>query len=286
MILITGATGQVGGEVAKQLSGMGIHYRALVRNPEKASTIAALGAEVVQGDLEKPETLNAAMRGIEKVFLLSPSGPEQLEREGNATEAAKRAGVKHIIKLSVFGASPFSPIVLGQWHWYSEKNIEESGIPFTFVRPTLFMQNFRQFASTIKTEGKIYAPAGDAKVSFIDARDIAAVAVAALTKPGHENKVYEITGPEALSYDEMAKSFSEAIGKPVAYMNIPPDVTRQAMLEVGLPEWLIEDSLYYYEYGRSGHALTVTHWVGRVAEKQPYMFAAFACDYAAAFMSE
>lgn len=286
MILVTGSTGTVGSEVVKQLVEKGVRPRALVRNEEKSRLVSSMGADAAIGDLQDPGSLDKAMEGIDHLFLLSPSGPEQPSKESNAVDAAKRAGVEHIVKLSVIGASPTSDINLVRWHWQSEKYIEESGIGFTHIRPTLFMQNIIWMAQTIISENRIYVAAGDGKASFIDARDIAATAVAALTEAGHMNRVYEITGPEALSHYDVATKLSAALGRRIEYIDTPRDTARQVGQDLGLSGWQLDDSLLYYDYVKSGDLEPVTHWVGRVAGKQPHMFDAFVCDYADVFQRE
>ena len=282
-ILITGATGQVGSHVVRQLSTEGKQFRALVRSQEKAAAMDAPGAEAVIGDFSQPETLDAALIGVEKLFLLSVGFPNQVELQGNVVEAAQRAGVRHIVKLSALGTSPDAPTSLGRWHAQTEEQIRESGIAYTFLHPHSFMQNVMMSIGSIKAQGAIYAPIRDGKFSAVDARDIAAVAVATLTEDGHEGKTYDITGPEAISYTDIAEKLSTAIGKTVTYVNVPPEAARQGMLDAGLPEWLVDDLSILNEIYASGQAADVSSVVAGVAKKEPITLDQFARDYAEVF---
>lgn len=283
MILLTGATGTVGGELAKQLADAGVRARALVRHRAKATPLEEAGFEIVEGDLTKPETLDVALRGVERVFLLSSPGPQIVTAEGNLVEAAKRAGVSHIVKLSAIGADANSPLMLGWWHGQVEKQIEESGLAFTHLRPNSFMQNFLGFAPTIKAHDAFYAPMKDGQSSVVDARDIAAVAKAALTEAGHENQSYTITGPEALSYTEIAEKLSHVLGRKISYVDVPPEAAKKGMMDAGMPEWFAEALNELYAAWTEGHGAIVTDVVREVAQKEPIAFDQFARDYAPAF---
>jgi len=230
-ILVTGATGTVGSEVVKQLlSAKGQrerHEDIIVKAVIRERALRNLGVQVVQLDYNKPCTLSAALRDVDKLFLLTPFQSNMVDLTSNLVNEAKNAGVKYIVKQSVLGADAEPGITIRRFHRQAEKIIEESGIPFTFLRPNFFMQNFVKFYSHfIKTQGAFYVPAGDAKASFVDVRDIAAVAVQALSgssKNGeskHIRKAYNITGGEALSYGQVAETLSNEIGKKVNYVNV------------------------------------------------------------------
>ncbi|MDQ3650343.1 MAG: SDR family oxidoreductase [Acidobacteriota bacterium] len=283
MILITGATGTIGGELVKQLAASGTKARALVRDRSKAAVIEQFGFEMVEGDLAKPGTLDAALSSIERVFLLSSPGPQIVTAEGNLIEAAKRAGVKHVVKLSAIGADADSRLMLGWWHGQVEKRLADSGLTYTMLQPNSFMQNFFGFAPTIKAHDAFYAPMKDGQLSVVDARDIAAVAKAALTEDGHENKTYVITGPEALSYAEIAEKFSGVLGRKISYVDVEPEAARKGMMAAGMPEWFAEALNELFAVFSAGHGATVTNVVREVARKEPITFDQFAQDYAAAF---
>ena len=281
-ILVTGATGTVGREVLKQLVAKGAAVRAFVRSVEKGDALKGPNVEIAIGDLDQPDTLDSAMTGIDKVFLLSPGDPRQVELQGNAVRAAQRAGVKYMVKLAALGVAPESPFALARWHAQTEKQIEESGMAYTHLHPHSFMQNFLGMAPMI-AEGNLYAPMKDGRISLVDARDIAAVAAATLTEPGHEGKTYDITGPEALSYADIAEKLSEVIGKKVTYVDISPEVARKNMLDMGFPEWLADDFKVLYEVFSAGYAAEVSPVVAEVANKEPITFGQFAQDYAGVF---
>ncbi len=289
MILITGATGNNGGEIVKQLLAVDASVRILVRERQKdAAKIAALeaqGVEVFQGDLAQPSSLEPALENVESALLLSSVMPNQVELQGNFINASKRAGVKHIVKFSMLGADVNSPMLLGQWHAQTEKQLESSGIAWTHLRPNDLMQNMQRFVETIQTQGTINLPVQDGKVSMVDARDVAAVAVKALTQPNHEGKTYVITGAEALSYTDVAQKLSAALGKQIRYVDIPPDTAKQAMMQSGMPEWVANIMTTLYTMESHGSNAEVTNTVVEVTGKEPITFDQFAQTFASTLMS-
>jgi uncharacterized protein YbjT (DUF2867 family) len=252
MILVTGATGKVGSELVEQLITGGHPVRALVRDPEKASRSLPAAVELSRGDLADAESIEEALSGVEKMFLLAPVDARMLEMEQHATAAAKAAGVKHVVKLSAIGADPNSPRFFLSVHGKSERNIRDAGVPFTFLRPNFFMQNLLTSAATIKQQGAIYQPAGDSAASFIDAADIAAVAAKVLTSTGHEGKAYTLTGPQSLTYAQVAEIVSRVIAKPVKYVDVPRDAAKRGMMQSGMPEWLAEGICQLVDAAREG----------------------------------
>jgi uncharacterized protein YbjT (DUF2867 family) len=282
VILVTGATGKVGREVVRQLTADGVPARALVRDPTAASFLRLPGVEVVAGDLGRPETLPAAFAGIDRVFLATPAAPDQVQLQSNALEAARRSGARRIVKVSVAGG-PDAGTQIGRWHWATEKQIEASGLGFTFLRPTLYMQQMCAYAPSIAATGTFSFPVGAGRIAVVDTRDVAAVGVKALTEEGHDRRIYDLTGPEALSYDDMADAISEAIGKRVAFAHVPPEYTRKQMLADGIPRWLVDDMLVLAASFRDGYGAAVTHTVEDVTKQKPRTFRQFARDYAKVF---
>ncbi len=193
MILVTGATGRTGSEVVKELIAKGEQVRALVRDPERAEAIRGPGVELVVGDVEKPETWDAALNGVEKAFLLSPEGPQMAELHGKFAEAANNAGVRHLVRMSILVANPDSPLAIGKWHGEADQNVANSGIPYTIIRPAYFMQNIIGSARMIASDGVIPGAMADGKVGVIDTLDIGNVADTVLTSVGHEGKTYPLT---------------------------------------------------------------------------------------------
>jgi uncharacterized protein YbjT (DUF2867 family) len=288
MILITGATGTNGSEIVKQLVAAGARVRALVRNREKAAlAFKGLDVELVEGDFARPETLDAALQGVEKALLLSAVHTHQVEWQGNFIEAAKRAAhAPHVVKFSAMGANPDSPIRLARWHGQTEKQLEQSGLPYTHLRPTSFMQNMLWSAQSIVMQGAFYMPMKDARASHVDVRDIAAVAVKVFTESGHEGKSYEITGPEALSYSEIAEKLSAVTGKKVTYVNVTPEDWKKGMMAAGMPEWYADVVTELYSALSGVRSAPVTNVVAEVAKKEPISFDQFARDYAHVFKGQ
>ncbi|MBV8860045.1 MAG: SDR family oxidoreductase [Acidobacteria bacterium] len=287
MILITGATGTTGREVVAELRRLGARdVRALVRDPARADFIREAGFEAVAGDFEKPETLGPALEGVERALLLTPPTPDTVTHQREFILAAAAAGVRHVVKLSAVGADADAPEGFGKWHGQSENLLKSSGLKWTILRPNFFMQNLLGQAGQIASTGSIFQPVGDARASFIDARDIAAVAARTLTEDGHEGQTYVLTGPEALSYHEVAAKLSEATGRSINYVPISPEQFRAGALGAGLPEWLVSALERLNEIFAAGHAAGVTDAVRRVGQTEPTPFDQFARDHAAAFKGE
>ena len=282
MILVLGATGKVGQEVVRQLAAAGVPVRALVRDPARASHIRLPGVEIAVGDLGQPETLDRALTGVDRLFLLSPPHPDQVELQGNGIDAARRAGTRHIVKVSVAGG-PDSGTQIGRWHWTTEKQIEASGVVFTFLRPNFYMQQMLIFAPSIAATGSFSLPMGTGEVSLVDARDVAAVAVCALTEEGHDRKIYDLTGPEALSFDAIADELSRATGKRISYVHVPPEYARKQLFGSGMPRWLVDDMLILCASFRDGYGAGVSSTVRDVTKQAPRTFGQFARDYAQVF---
>jgi len=240
MILITGATGKTGGEVARQLAAAGVPFRALVRSPDKAAEIPQLGATIVVGDLADKESLKLALDGVEKAFLVLSNDEQQLVLEKQFTDAAVAGGVKHLVYLSSLESVPESKNPITQNHVAAENYIRKSGLIWTIIRPTFFMQNLASSATRIKDAGQIVMPAGNGTVSATDLRDVGEVIRIVLTEPGHENKSYDLTGPELLTFAEIAARFSKVLGTDVQYVDQPMDEFRQILRSINLSEWRVE----------------------------------------------
>ena len=284
MILITGATGNNGSELVKLLAGKGVALRAMVRSKDSAGELAALpSVTVVEGDFDKPTTIERALDGVEKAFLLTNSTERAEARQSSFVQCAGKAGVRHIVKLSQFAADEASPVRFLRYHAAIERQIVESEMAHTFLRPNLFMQGLLGFAKSIKEQGKLFAAAGDAKISVVDVRDNAAAAAAALTEPGHEGKTYTLTGPAALSHGEMAAALSKAIGRSIEFVDVTPDAMRDALLDMGMPPWQADGLIEDYAHYRRGEAAVVSDGVEQATGRPPRGFDAFARDHAPAF---
>jgi uncharacterized protein YbjT (DUF2867 family) len=279
-LLITGATGNTGTELTRQLSAKGIPFRALVRSMDNAGPLAALpGAELITGDLGNPDSLAAALKGIDRAFLLTNSSEHAEALQTGFVHAAEQAGVKHIVKLSQLAADIHSPVRFLRYHAAVEQHIRRSGMAYTFLRPNLFMQGLLGFSGTIAGKGMFFAAIGDARISLVDTRDIAAVAAAALTEEGHEGKTYDITGPDALTHYEMAAQFSSVLGRKVSFVNVTPEEMRQAVIGAGFPLWQADGLIEDYAHYARGEAATVTSDVQLLTGRPPRNFEGFVSDY-------
>lgn len=279
VILISGATGNIGSEVVNHLTEKKLPLRALVRDRSNAAKLAAQGIELSQGDFSQPDTLKAALQGVEKAFLVMPNDLHQVELESNFIDAALKAGVQHIVKLSVMGAGKL-PSTFQKWHRQIEERLEDSGIAWTHLRPNMLMQNMRWFAPTIAQQGAFYNIVGNAKISHVDARDVAAVAAVCLSEAGHENKSYVLTGAEAISFDEVAQKFTKALNRPVAYVNVTPQELKAARLAKGEPEWYLDAELELFGCWANGAGTPVTDAIAALTHRPPTTYDEFAHYYA------
>ncbi len=286
MILVTGATGRTSGEVVKALLAKGEQVRALVRDPQKAGRIEGPGVELQVGDVEKPETWDAAWQGVDKVFLLSPEGPQMAEVHGKFADAAKRAGVRHLVRMSLLVSNPDSPLVIAKWHGEADQTVANSGIPYTIIRPAPFMQVVLGSARMIASDDMFSGAQGDGKVGVIDNRDIGNVAATVLTSDGHEGKTYPLTGPEALSMGELAEKLSAVLGKEVKYVNVSQETAKGDLMAMGMPDWMADGWVAIAMMISTGAADMVTPMVQEITGKEPRSFDEFASDFAEVFTVE
>ncbi len=277
-ILVTGATGTVGGDVLRGLAGRpGIQVRAAVRDKEKSAALAGPNVELVWFDYTMPETLGTASRGADAVFMVPPLSPDCVAEGIEFLTAARESGVKHIVKLSVIRSLGDSTV--GKWHAAIDEALKKSGMAWTILLPGGFMQNLVE-GSAPRPDGNLYLPVGNAKSAYIDTRDIAAVAVKALTEPGHEGKEYTLTGPEDLSYAEMAAIMTEASGRQIRYIDVPPEAARQGMLSAHMPEWMIDIILEINAWAKASKGGEITTTVKDILGRPAHTFREFARDYA------
>ena len=272
-ILITGATGTVGSEVLRQLAGReGIRICAAVRDLSKSP-----GVDAVLFDYDKPETLPTACRSADAIFMVAPFTPQGVEQSQALLDAACTAGVKHVVKLSV--TRSLAGITVGRWHATIDAALKNSGMAWTILLPGGFMQNFVE-TSMLRPDGGIYLPVGNAQLAFIDIRDIAAVAVKALTEPGHEGREYALTGPAEVSYAEAAAVMSEVSGRQIRFVDVPESAARQAMLGAHMPEWLVDVMMELHAWSKANRESEITTTVQDVLGRPARTFREFARDYA------
>lgn len=283
-ILITGATGNIGTELTKHLDGQNVPFRRMVRAIEDINLPAdSESVETVIGDFNDEKTILEALRGIERAFLLTNSSEQAEAQQSAFVDAANKAGVKHIVKLSQWAADANSPVRFLRYHAAVERKIQDSGIAYTFLRPNLFMQGLLGFRDSIAKEGKFFASIGDAPISAVDVRDIAKAAAAALAENGHEGRIYNLTGPEALSHGEMAEKLSASLHRQVNFVDVPPDAMREALLGFGFPRWQADGLIEDYAHYARGEAAEIATGIADATGEQPRSFDDFARDYAPAF---
>jgi uncharacterized protein YbjT (DUF2867 family) len=238
MILITTGAGKVGQHVVTQLAQKKVPARAGFRTQDKASALQAPGIEAVVVDFESRESIAAALRGIDTMFLVTAGAPEQAHQEENILAEARKANLKRIVKLSGKITERHTK-GFSVWNREAERRIKATAIPYTILRGNTFMQNFLFRAAQIK-QGTFTLGPGHLRQAFIDARDIAATAVAALTEEGHAGKTYEVNGPQALDGLGTAAAFSSALGRPITYMDMAADDYCKRLSSMGMPEWMVE----------------------------------------------
>ncbi len=284
MILITGASGNVGREVVKQALAVGLKIRATFQSPAVAAKAPA-GLEGVIMDYAKPDTIRPALHGVEKIFLVGPPLRDLPTFEANFIKEVRAAGRRqHVVKLSALGGRES---MFPSQHRDSEENIEASGLPYTFLRPNGFMQNLVNYdAGAIRSQNVFYGCQGNGAVSVVDIRDIAAVAVIVLAATGHEGKSYALTGGEALTNEQVAEKISRVAGRKISYVDLPAAELKKGILSTGTPGWSADALLDLQRLYREGKASLVTDDVERLTGHKPITFDQFARDYAFAFQDE
>jgi uncharacterized protein YbjT (DUF2867 family) len=287
MILVTGATGASGSEVVRCLAAHSVSIRVLVRNPAKAEWLRALpGVEVVEGDMARPETLAGPLRGVDKAMLISTSDETMQVVQFNFIDAAAKAGVKHVVKLSGIMRDVASPFRFARMHGEIERKLEASGLAFTHLRAGEFMHAYFRQVPSIVGKGILALPMADARIASIDLGDIAEVAAAVLTTPGHEGKAYPITGPDALTMTEVAAKLSAVTGKTVRYVDVPPEDAKKAQLAAGAPAYRVDALAELFAERRKGKEANVSPVVQTVFGRKPTSFDDFAVRHAAVFRGE
>lgn len=280
-ILVTGATGNTGTGLVPALLDAGLDVRAFVRNDEeKAQALREAGAEIVVGDLDRPETIEAAVQGVDKIYLLTWNGPTQLQQVENVLDVARRAGAPHIVRHSMWGSENSRIIKQGD---QAEESLKSSGLPWTILKPTFFMQNTMLARQTIASDGVIYWDMGDGKLAMIDVRDIVDAAVAVLSGTGHEGQSYILTGPEPISMHDVADTLSDILDKEVTYISVPGEAALQSMVGMGFPEWIARGYGELMEGFSQGFANRATTNVELLSGRPARSYEQFARDYAGVF---
>jgi uncharacterized protein YbjT (DUF2867 family) len=287
MILVTGATGMTGSELVRRLSARGVRVRGLTRNPAKATALSALpNVEIVEGDMAHPETLSGALQDVDRAMLISSSDASMLEVQSNFIEAAQKARVKYVVKLSGIMPELDSPFRYARMHGEIEKRLEASGMAFTNLRAGEFFTAYFRRVPLIVAKGVLMLPMEDARIASIDIGDIAEVAATVLTNPGHEGKTYPITGPEALNMAEVAERLSVVTGRPIQYVNVAPEEARSANLANGMPPYMADGLFELFAERRKGKESKVSSVIPEIFGWQATRFDEFAARNAAIFRGE
>ena len=284
MILVTGAGGTVGAEAVRQLAARGHRTRAFLKDPARLGTVPP-GVEAFAGDLMDRYAVNEALKGVDRIVLAGETGPDHVAAHSNVIQAARRRGLKMVVKVSAFGADAQSPINLARWNAQSEDELRRADVPYAILQPQLFMQSTLGWAREVREEGVFRGALRDGTVALVDARDVAAVAVAVLLGRGHEGKTYAVTGGEALSGRDVAAELSDALGRPIRYVDIPAAELKMRVAEAGAPPWLADDVAALHVFLGTGGGASTTRVVRDLTGAPPRTFRAFARELADAFGS-
>jgi uncharacterized protein YbjT (DUF2867 family) len=289
MIVVMGATGQAGSEVVRALVARGERVRAFVRDPGPARHKLGADVELAVGDLADPRSVRVALDGAGTLFLSCADDPRRVGWETGAIDAAVAAGVRRVVKLSAVGAAPGSPVAFWDWHGQVEQHLRASGTGWVILRSSWYMSNLLAAAAQVAAEGRLYAPAGQARIAMIDPRDVGAAAAAVLCSPGHgasaghEGQTYLLTGPRAITYDEVAAGLSAATRSRMEFIDVPGDAAYQAMIGDGMPGFVAEQIVAMFTALRQGVAAQVSPAVEALTGSAPRDFASFATDHARLF---
>jgi uncharacterized protein YbjT (DUF2867 family) len=279
VILVT-TPGKVGSAAARLIAQRGVPVRVLARHPDKAVALAQAGAEIFPGDLDRPDSIQAAVRGVSSVILVTPPVVQQ---ELNVIDSAKRADVEHVVKITT-KASADSPIARRRNHSAIEAAVVASGLPYTLLRNNAYMQNFLMMAPGIAQMSTFRTATGDGRIGHVDVRDVAAVAAEiAVSRAGHAGKTYWPTGPQSLSGKDVAEIFTKVLGRLITFHQISYEDQKEAMVHVGLPEPVAEDNARAVALMADGDCDYVSDDVPQILGRPARTFEQFATDYAAAF---
>jgi uncharacterized protein YbjT (DUF2867 family) len=281
-ILLTGATGNVGSQLVKNLEGKDLNLSVMVRNEElgKAKVFADSGINTVIGDFADKHSLQDALSGIDIAYLLVPGVQNMLDLARNFIEAAKSSGVKRIVKQSVLGANQGASVEVPRIHGVIDDELIDSGIEYTIIKPNSFMQNFIGSAESIKSQNAVYFNFGDGKFSAIDVRDIAACTAATIVEEEHANKIYELTGISAIGGIDFANALSNVLGRKINYVAVSDEDAKKTMLGFGMDEWLVDNLIGFGQIFANNWAGTVTSDVFNLTGKQPISIEQFVKDFA------
>lgn len=280
-ILVTGATGTIGTALVGALRARGADLTVMSSRPGTAVD----GVRTVTGNFADPASLARAFAGIDTLFLLLPLVPGKLQLARHAVQAARDAGVRHIVRSSGAGADPGSPVSIARLQGEIDQMVIDSGIAYTLLRPNSFMQNWVTFNAQAVRAGTHFAPHGSGAASLVDARDIGEAAAAVLADPdAHAGRIYTLTGPRALTDDEQVALIGAAIGRPVTHVDVPDAAAAEAMRAGQVPEVMIDWLMSLNHVVRQGWAAGVTDEVSALTGHAPRRFEDFVHEHRAAWL--
>ncbi len=282
-IVVTGATGNVGSRVVRELRARNVAVRAFVRDAEKARRMLGPDVEIATGDFADAQSVIAALVGAEALLLSCPNHPCQAEYEMRVIDTAVAQGVRRAVKLSTIGAEPGSPLEFWDAHGRTEARLRAAMPSAVILRSNFYMSNLLGAAETVRGMGKLFAPADGARIAMIDPRDVAAVAATALVDGSYDGRTLELTGPETITYWRVAEELSRVTGRQIEFVPVPDEAARQSMLGAGMPEWVVGNVVTLFGVLRSGVAKDTTGTVRQVTGTDPRPFTAFAAENAEAF---
>jgi len=283
MILITGATGKTGSAAVQELSNRNIPFRVLIRNEDKLNQITDMGGEVIIGAIEDDAALNQAMEGVQKALVLLPNSEQQLFLEKKVVDAALEANVQHIVKMSSMEAVPEATSPIPKLHMQSENYIKNSGMNWTMIKPNFFMQNLLGSGKTIVEQNKFFLPMGEGKAGMIHTKDVGTVIAKVLSEDGHEGQNYEVTGPEILSFHDVAEIFSKVLGKPVDYINVPIDEYKKTLSQFLTNQWHLDSVIDLFKDIAEGGIEDKTDTFQDLIGKSPCSLEQFIQEYSFVF---
>ncbi len=283
MILITGATGKTGSAAIQELSNRNIPFRVLIRNEDKLNQITDMGGEVIIGAIEDDAALNQAMEGVQKALVLLPNSEQQLFLEKKVVDAALEANVQHIVKMSSMEAVPEATSPIPKLHMQSENYIKNSGMNWTMIKPNFFMQNLLGSGKTIVEQNKFFLPMGEGKAGMIHTKDVGTVIAKVLSEDGHEGQNYEVTGPEILSFHDVAEIFSKVLGKKVDYINVPIDEYKKTLSQFLTNQWHLDSVIDLFKDIAEGGIEDKTDTFQDLIGKSPCSLEQFIQEYSFVF---
>lgn len=283
MIGVIGGTGGIGRLVVAGLIEQGLRPRAIVRDAARARALLGQALDYALADIGDAGALSGALQGLSALFLVSPVGTDMAPLQRGVIDAAARAGVGHVVRISSIAADAGSPMRFARWHAELDAALEASGLDWTHLRASNFMRNLLGFADGIRRSGELRAPLGDGKLCFVDDGDIAAVAVRSLLEPRHRRRTYVVTGAQWQGYREVADIIGQASGRPLAYRSVSEDEARQAWHRAGHEPWLVDDLVAMYRTLAVATESPVTDHVERVTGRAPRLLRDFVAEHARAF---